>query len=53
MELIDNFVDMLKTPFIGELDFVHLFLLVGLVILCIIAWGFILRHIQMAASELV
>jgi hypothetical protein len=43
--------DILTAPFVGELDITHLFLLVGLVLLALVIWGFILNHIRMAAAE--
>lgn len=52
MDLLNGMADLLTTPFVGELDLEHLFLLVGLVILFIMAWGFILNHIKMAAQEI-
>lgn len=47
----DNITDILKAPFVGELDLVHLFLLIGVVLVFVAAWVFILRHIRLAASE--
>jgi hypothetical protein len=52
-KLIDDVMAMLSAPFGGKLDLVHLFLVVGLVIIFGAAWVFILRHIKMAAAELV
>lgn len=53
MKIADDMSDIAKAPFVGDLDLVHLFLLVGVVIVAIIAWGFILNHIKLAAQELV
>lgn len=41
---------MLKTPFVGDLDVTHLFILVGVVLVFIAAWVFILNHIRLAAA---
>lgn len=49
--LIDDVVNILKAPFVGQLDLLHLFLIVGLVLIFAIAWVFILRHIKLAATE--
>lgn len=50
MELWSNIVAIIKTPFAGELDIEHLFLLIGLVLVFIVAWIFILQHIRSAAE---
>lgn len=52
MQILDNMLNVLKTPFVGELDLVHLFLLVGVVIFFIVVWGIILHHMKLAASAL-
>lgn len=39
----DDIVNMLKTPFVGELDLLHLFLLVGVVLIFMAAWALILN----------
>lgn len=52
MEVWNNIVDMLKAPFVGELDLFHLFLLVGAVLLFIALWVLILNHVRLAAAEL-
>lgn len=50
--IVKEMTDILKAPFVGELDTIHLFLLVGLVLIFAAAWAFILGHIRMAAAEL-
>jgi len=50
-QLWDDIVKILKAPFVGQLDLIHLFLLVGLVLIFATAWVFILRHIKLAATE--
>lgn len=43
----------LQKPFTTPLDTTTLFLLTGLVIVSIILWSFILRHMQSAAKEII
>lgn len=50
--ILDDMTDVLKSPFGNDLDLTHLFLLVGLIIVIIAVWGFILHHIKLAAQEL-
>lgn len=50
MKLFDDMSDLLQAPFVGELDLVHLFLLVGVVLISIIVWGIILHYMKGAAS---
>jgi len=52
-KLFDDIVAILKAPFVGELDAIHLFLLVGIVLIFSAAWVFILTHIRLAAAEAV
>ncbi len=52
MQFADDMQGVATAPFAQELDVVHLFLLVGIVMVCIIAWGFILNHVKMAATEI-
>lgn len=40
----------LKAPFVGQLDLIHLFLIVGLVLIFAASWVFILNHIRIAAE---
>lgn len=44
-KLWDDLTDVLKAPFVGELDLVHLFLLVGIVMLFAVAWTMILHTV--------
>ena len=50
-KLIDDAKAMLTAPFVGQLDLLHLFMIVGLVLIFAAAWVFILNHIKLAASE--
>lgn len=50
-KLIDDVTAILKAPFVGQLDLLHLFLIVGLVLIFAGAWVFMLNHIKLAASE--
>ncbi|MBK8189085.1 MAG: hypothetical protein IPK79_01365 [Vampirovibrionales bacterium] len=43
MNIFENMAEVLKQPVVGELDLGHLFLLVGLVIVFIAVWAFVLR----------
>lgn len=43
MTILDNMADILKQPVVGELDLGHLFLLVGLVLVFIAVWAFVLN----------
>lgn len=52
-KLWDDITGLLKAPFIGELDLMHLFLVVGVVLIFAGAWFFILNHIKLAAAEAV
>lgn len=52
-KLWDDITAILKAPFIGEVDTVHLFLIVGLILIFTAAWVFILNHIRIAASEII
>ena len=51
-QLWDDISGILTAPFAGSLDLVHLFLLVGVVLLFIAAWVLILNHIRIAATEI-
>lgn len=51
-KLWDDMVAILKAPFVGELDLIHLFLIVGFVIIAAAAWALILNHVRIAAAEL-
>lgn len=52
-KLLDDVMGILKAPFVGQLDLSHLFLIVGVVIIFAGAWFMILRHVRLAASEVV
>lgn len=52
MTLFDNMSELLKTPFVGDLDLTHLFLLVGVIIIFIVVWGLILHYMKEAATEI-
>lgn len=38
-------MNLLKTPITGELDFVHLFLLIGAIIISIALWAILMSYI--------
>ena len=44
--------NLLTAPLVGELDTVHLWALIGVVLISLLLWGFILRHIKLAAQEI-
>lgn len=52
-KLIDDIVAILKAPFVGQLDLLHLFLIVGVVLIFAGAWFFILNHVKLAGMEVV
>jgi hypothetical protein len=47
----DDIVTMLKTPFVGNLDVVHLFMLVGIVLVFIALWVVIFNKIVSVSQE--
>ena len=49
VQLGNDILDILKAPFVGELDLIHLFLLVGIILIFIGIWALILNHIHIAA----
>lgn len=51
MEIWDKIKAIAAAPFGEELDLVHLFLLVGLILFFVVVWMFILAHIRGAALE--
>lgn len=53
MKIFEDINDILKAPFVGDLDIRHLFALVGLVLVFIAAWIFVLQHIRHAAMEVI
>lgn len=46
-----NVIGMLEAPFVGELDLVHLFLLVGVVLIFIAVWAVVLHYVRLATME--
>lgn len=44
--------DLLTAPLAGEVDSVQIWALVGVVLISLFIWGFILRHIKLAATEI-
>lgn len=42
----------LTAPISGEVDAVQIWALVGVVLISLLIWGFILRHIKLAATEI-
>jgi hypothetical protein len=52
-KLWQDIKDILTAPFVGSLDIVHLFLLIGLILVFLSAWAMILRHVALAAQEVV
>jgi hypothetical protein len=53
MQLWEDMVSILKAPFVADLDLVHLFLLVGLVLVFVAAWSIILSYVRDAATEVI
>lgn len=51
-QIWQNVKDLLTAPVVGEVDTIHLWALIGLVLIGLVIWGFILRHIRLAASEI-
>lgn len=47
----NSITDMLKTPFVGELDFIHLFFLVGVVIIFAAVWAIVLHYVRITSME--
>jgi hypothetical protein len=52
-QLMQDIGATLTTPFVGQLDLVHLFLLVGIVLVFAAAWVMVLHYVHMAASAVV
>lgn len=50
MKLWEDILNILKTPFVGDLDLAHLFLLVGAVLIMIIIWAFVLQYMRAAGA---
>lgn len=51
-KLWQDIKNILTAPLAGEVDTVQIWALVGVVLISLVVWGFILRHIRLAASEL-
>lgn len=47
----DDVMTMLKTPFVGQLDLPHLFMLVGIVLIFATVWAIILHYVRLTAME--
>ena len=47
----DDVLALLKAPFVGDLDVMHLFLLVGIVLIFAMLWGIILHYVRLTALE--
>ena len=47
----DDILAMLKAPFVGDLDLLHLFLLVGVVIVFAAIWAVIMHYITHIGAE--
>lgn len=50
-KLWNDIIGMLEAPFVGELDLVHLFLLVGVVLVFAAVWAIILHYVRLTAME--
>lgn len=53
MNIFENMADVLKQPVTDDLDLGHLFLIVGLVIVFIAIWVFVLKVAKGAVTEVV
>lgn len=51
-QLWNDIKAILTTPFVGEVDSVQLFLLVGLVLVFIFCWAMVLRYIMLAGRTI-
>lgn len=52
MKIWDEIKRLLTAPLAGEVDAVQIWSLVGVVLISLVLWAFILRHIKLAASEI-
>jgi len=52
-QLYADLKNILTAPFVGDLDIMQLFLLVGLVIVFAGLWYFVLFHIRTAAEQVI
>jgi hypothetical protein len=53
LQVWDDIVNMLKVPFVGDLDLFHLFLLVGFILLFMAAWALILSYAKEGVGEII
>lgn len=51
-KLWQDIKNLLTAPIVGQVDTVQLWTLIGVVLLLLVVWGFILRHIKLAATEI-
>lgn len=49
--LWDDLFAMLKAPFVGNLDVLHLFFLVGVVLIFAMIWAVVLHYVRLTAME--
>jgi hypothetical protein len=52
LQLWTDILDILKAPFVGDLDLIHLFLLIGVVLIFAAAWFMIMDHLLKANVEI-
>lgn len=52
-DLWDSICEMVTEPFVGNIDITQLFFLVGLVLVFIALWGFILYHMKAAGAAVI
>lgn len=53
MKIWQDVKDVIAAPFSGDIDAKHLFLVIGLILVFIAAWLFILAHIRAAMMEVI
>lgn len=51
-KLWSNVKGILTAPIAGQVDAVQIWALVGVAIVSLLVWGFILRHVRLAATEI-
>lgn len=47
----NGIMDILRAPFVGELDLIHLFLLVGIVLIFAAIWAVVLHYVRLSTLE--
>ncbi len=52
-QLWSDIVAILKAPFVGDLDLIHLFLLIGIVLIFVAAWAMVLSYARPVAAAAV